>query len=244
MKTEKQSVGLDFLHIIWLVFTDLRFEWILSLCMVLALGAVFAPLFILLGLQGGIIGNMLDELQKDPVSRLVMPKWETSLDDSWLKSLREQTAALIESPTAFLLLDVEGMDDPVNVLPTSNADPLLKENKITLTNRTQSLVLSTPLAKALRKQQGDRITLTLIRSTGYEERIPVHMQVSGYYLPRPVRMPKYGWMLICSNNSINGAGAGPSRISIFPEAGRRLPRNMTASSLCWKKSLRMRNTEA
>jgi putative ABC transport system permease protein len=140
---------------------------------------VFAPLFILLGLQGGIIGNMLDELQKDPVSRLVLPKWETSLDDSWLADLRKQTAALIESPTAFLLLDVEGMNDPVNVLPTSNADPLLKENKITLTNRTQSLVLSTPLAKALRKQQGDRITLTLIRSTGYEERIPVHMQVAG-----------------------------------------------------------------
>lgn len=169
----------DSAHITSLVFADLRFEWILSLCMVLALGAVFAPLFILLGLQGGIIGNMLDELQKDPVSRLVVPKWETSLDDSWLKLLRKQTAALIESPTAFLLLDIEGMDDPVNVLPTSNTDPLLRKNKITLASRTKSLVLSTPLATALRKQKGDRITLTLIRSIGYEEHIPVYMQVAG-----------------------------------------------------------------
>ena len=107
MKTKKQSNSLDLLHIIRLVFADLCFEWVLSLCMVLALGAVFAPLFILLGLQSGIIGNMLDNLQKDPVSRLVMPKWETSLDDAWLASLRKQTSALIESPTAFLLLDVE-----------------------------------------------------------------------------------------------------------------------------------------
>lgn len=170
---------MDFLHVIGLVFADLRFEWILSLCMVLALGAVFAPLFILLGLQGGIIGNMLDDLQKDPVSRLVLPKWETSLDDVWLADLRKQTAALIKSPTAFLLLDVEGKNDPVNALPTSNIDPLLKENHITLTSWQDELVLSTPLAKALGKKQGDSITLTLIRSTGQEERRPVDMKVSG-----------------------------------------------------------------
>ncbi|MCI5159760.1 MAG: hypothetical protein D3906_15295, partial [Candidatus Electrothrix sp. AUS1_2] len=147
--------------------------------MVLALGAVFAPLFILLGLQGGIIGNMLDELQKDPVSRLVTPKWETSLDDAWLADLRKQTAALIGSPTAFLLLDVEGKSDPVNVLPTSSLDPLLKENKITLTSWKDELVLSTPLANVLRKKPGDSITLTLIRSTGQEERRSVDMKVAG-----------------------------------------------------------------
>ncbi|MCI5149839.1 MAG: hypothetical protein D3916_10725, partial [Candidatus Electrothrix sp. MAN1_4] len=179
MQTKKLSNSLDFLYIIDLVFADLRFEWILSLCMVLALGAVFAPLFILLGLQGGIIGNMLDDLQKDPVSRLVMPKWETSLDDGWLKSLRNQTAALIKSPTAFLLLNVEGKNDPVNVLPTSDTDPLLTKNDITITNKTDFLVLSTPLAKALGKKQGDPITLTLIRSTGHEERQSVLMEVAG-----------------------------------------------------------------
>ena len=179
MKIKNQSDCLDFLHIIRLVFADLRFEWILSLCMILALGAVFAPLFILLGLQGGIIGNMLDDLQKDPVSRLVMPKWETSLDASWLKSLSKKTGALIESPTAFLLLDVKGMNNPVNVLPTSETDPLLKENNITLTNWKNELVLSTPLANDLRKKQGDTITLTLIRSTGSEMRIPLQMQIAG-----------------------------------------------------------------
>ena len=78
-----------------------------------------------------------------------------------------------------MLLDVEGKKDPVNVLPTSDIDPLLKENKITLTNKMHSLVLSTPLAKALKKKQGDPITLTLIRSTGQEERRPVPMQVAG-----------------------------------------------------------------
>lgn len=193
MKAGKQSDSLDLLHIIGLVFADLRFEWILSLCMVLALGAVFAPLFILLGLQGGIIGNMLDELQKDPVSRLVMPKWETSLDEAWLKSLRKQTAALIESPAAFLLLDVEGMKDTVNVLPASDNDPLLKENKITLANWKNDLVLSAPLAETLRKQQGDSITLTLIRSTGHEERRPVRMQVAGV-LPAKASLDSKIWL--------------------------------------------------
>ncbi|MCI5118290.1 MAG: hypothetical protein D3913_10080, partial [Candidatus Electrothrix sp. LOE1_4_5] len=179
MTIKNQSDSLDFLHIIRLVFADLRFEWILSLCMILALGAVFAPLFILLGLQGGIIGNMLDDLQKDPVSRLVMPKWETSLDEAWLASLRKETGALIESPTAVLLLDVEGMNNPINVLPTNETDPLLMENSITLENWKKSLVLSTPLAADLRKKQGDPITLTLIRSTGQEERKLVNMKVAG-----------------------------------------------------------------
>jgi putative ABC transport system permease protein len=191
----KGTVGFfrDCTHIVALVFADLRFEWILSLCMILSLGAVFAPLFILLGLQEGIIGNMLDKLQRDPVSRLVKPKWEGPLDDAWLASLREQRVALVESPTAFLLLDVEGMDDPVNALPTDKNDPILLENDITLADWKESLVLSAPLAQSIGKQAGSSFTLTLIRSAGREERIPLQMKVAGI-LPTKVSQDSKIWL--------------------------------------------------
>ena len=117
----------DWHHIIGLTASDLRFDWILSLCMVLALGSVFSPLFILLGLREGIIGTMLDKLNSDPVSRLVTPKLplQQVLDEPWLKSLRERAQVVIVSPVPRLLLDVEGVKEPVNAIPTTAEDPLL-----------------------------------------------------------------------------------------------------------------------
>lgn len=65
----------DYLYITGLAFRDISHERILSLCMACSLGAIFTPIIILLGLQQGIIGNMLDTLDSDPASRLVRPKF-------------------------------------------------------------------------------------------------------------------------------------------------------------------------
>ena len=52
-----------------LAVADLRHEWILNLCMILALAAVLAPLLLLLGLKHGTITTLRDRLVEDPVNR-------------------------------------------------------------------------------------------------------------------------------------------------------------------------------
>lgn len=175
----------DCRHIASLIFSDIRFEWILSVCMVLALSAVFAPLFILFGLQEGIVGNMLDKLKSDPSSCLVTPKFplENPLDDVWLRSLRERAKVVITSSNSHLLLDVEGLNDPVNAIPTVAEDPLLTQNGISLSDNLWQIVLSDRLAQLTRKKTGDPFIVTLIRITGKEERVPVKFHIAGI-LPR------------------------------------------------------------
>lgn len=179
-----------------LVFADLRFEWILSLCMIFALGAVFAPLFILLGLQKGIVGSMLDKFQHDPLSRLVTPKsqLQDSLDDRWLVSLKQNASVLISSSVPRLLLNVQGVDDQINTIPTSKNDPLLLENGIILPTLKKSVVLSAPLAQATKKKAGDNFTLLLIRSVQQEEKIPLVLHVAGILPPETSEGAKKIWL--------------------------------------------------
>ena len=171
----------DCKHVAALILPDLRFEWILSLCMVFALGAVFAPLFILLGLQEGIVGNMLDRLKNDSESRLVTPKFplRTSLDDGWLKSLEKRAEVVIISPTSHLLLDIKGLDEPINAIPTAPEDPLMTENGISLAGNNRPIVLSNRLAQHSNKKIGDNLIVILVRSIGHEERVPIQFRVAG-----------------------------------------------------------------
>lgn len=171
----------DCRHIATLIFSDLRFEWVLSVCMVLALSAVFAPLFILLGLQEGIVGNMLDKLKSDPSSCLVTPKSQLKnpLDDVWLRSLRERSRVVITSSISHLLLNVDGRNDPVNTIPTEAEDPLLVQNNISLSGEGRQIVLSSRLAQLTRKKIADPFVVTLIRITGKEEKVTVEFHVAG-----------------------------------------------------------------
>nr|VFJ94911.1 MAG: hypothetical protein BECKLFY1418A_GA0070994_10455 [Candidatus Kentron sp. LFY] len=185
----------DVRSIAYLAFADLRFEWILSLCMMIALGAIFAPLFILQGLQSGIVGNMLEMLEKDPDSRMVSPKFHVGapLDETWLQELRQRSDVLITAPTAYLLLRAEGQEDRVNVLPTGPDDPLLVEHRVQLQEEGAELVLSKPAAMRANKKVGDNFQLILARNTGTEERIPVSFQVAGI-LPESVADEAKIWM--------------------------------------------------
>ncbi|MCP4217005.1 MAG: ABC transporter permease [bacterium] len=147
--------------------------------MVFALGAVFAPLFILLGLQEGIVGNMIDRLKSDSESRLVTPKFplRTSLDDGWLQSLERRSEVVITSPTSHLLLDIEGIGEPVNAIPTIPEDPLLTENGISLKGYDRPIVISNRFAQHAGKTMGDNLTVILVRHIGQEEKVPVQFRV-------------------------------------------------------------------
>nr|VFK38910.1 MAG: FtsX-like permease family protein [Candidatus Kentron sp. SD]VFK43196.1 MAG: FtsX-like permease family protein [Candidatus Kentron sp. SD] len=185
----------DIRSISYLAFADLRFEWILSLCMMIALGAIFAPLFILQGLQSGIVGNMFETLKKDPDSRMVSPKFHVGapLDESWLQELRQRSDVLITAPTAYLLLRAEGQEGRVNVLPTTADDPLLAEHGIRLQDGRAKLVLSKQAAARAKKAVDDNFELILARNTGTEEQVPVSFRVAGI-LPETVADEAKIWL--------------------------------------------------
>lgn len=171
----------DTLEISRLVVLDLRYEWILSLCMVLALGAVFSPLFILLSLQEGVVGNMLDKLRHDPESRMVTPRYPVShpLSEDWLTTLSEVADVVVAARTSGLLLDVEQLPAPVNALPVIAEDPVLVENRIELPPNQPTVVLSRLLAKDTGKEIGDEFSIDLQRNTGREEHHRILLPVSG-----------------------------------------------------------------
>lgn len=185
----------DCRYVAALIFPDLRFEWILSVCMVFALGAIFAPLFILLGLQEGIVGNMFDQLKHDPASRLVTPKYplKGSLNEIWLNALRQRSAIVITTPVSHLQLDIEGLEDPVNAIPTVPEDPLLTENRISLAGENRPIVLSAALAQKTGKKIGDPLTLVLVRHTGVEEKVPIRFRVTGI-LPKSASADVKLWL--------------------------------------------------
>jgi hypothetical protein len=56
--------------------------------------------FALLGLREGIIGTLLERLDRDPLSRLVMPKYalQAPLGTAFLAALRGQAEETIPSP--------------------------------------------------------------------------------------------------------------------------------------------------
>ena len=185
----------DCFHSAHLSIADLRYEWVQSLCLMLAFGAIFAPLFILLGLKEGIIGTMLDRLRTDPDSLVVTPSAPLTipLDDEWLMKLREHAAYVVASPTAYLMLDVPELDEQVNVFPTDDEEPLLREHKISIGSGITHIVLSERLAKRCNKHVGDTIVIELIRSTGREEHYELTFSIAGI-LPQSGGVVNKIWM--------------------------------------------------
>lgn len=217
----------DWRHTVGLAWADLWYEWVLSLCMVLALGAVFSPVFILLGLREGIIGTMLERLDRDPLSRLVMPKYalQAPLEAGFLAALKGQTEELIQSPVPSLLLEINGAKEPVTVIPTSATDPLLSRHGLTPPADGLWVVLSLRLAADIGKAPGDTLQVMLKRSSPQEERVPVVLQVAGIlpatvstdaklWLPEPVFRWFNNWRRGLPIPALGLAGAG---LGLAPE---------------------------
>lgn len=162
-------------YILSLVWRDICFEKKLSLCMIFSLGAIFTPLFILLGLQEGIIGNMLDKLQRDPLSRLVTPKYplKAPLVDAELLRIEEKAGVVISSPTSHVLLNIAGQRDDINTIPTNEIDPLFIDSNLAPITQENQIALSQSLARKLIYKIGDSIELLLIRYAPNKEEVRI-----------------------------------------------------------------------
>ena len=56
-----------------LAWADLKHEWVLSLCLFLAVAAVVGPLLLLFGLKNGTMETLRGRLLEDPRNREIRP---------------------------------------------------------------------------------------------------------------------------------------------------------------------------
>ncbi|MCU7803779.1 MAG: FtsX-like permease family protein [Candidatus Thiodiazotropha sp. (ex Lucinoma borealis)] len=169
--------------ILWLAGRDYRNEWQMSVFFIVSLAAVLGPMMILYGLKFGIVGSMLTNLIEDPRNREVRPIGSGRYDSAWVEQLRNReeidfivprTRAIaatidLKSETASRIISVE-------MIPTGQADPLLKTQ--TIPQSLQQIVLSNKAAQKLNVKPGDEISGSLSRRfKGRSERVHISLQV-------------------------------------------------------------------
>lgn len=154
-----------------LALADLRREPAFTLCSVLALAAVIAPLILLAGLRAGVIAGLKDDLSASPRTREIANIQNLALDPAWFEALaaRPETGFLI--PRTRLLAatgSLEAAARPgrvatVEILPTAPGDPLLPG----IAPATDSQVIVTAAAaQRLALRPGDALRLRIIRRVG------------------------------------------------------------------------------
>ncbi|MEF2145813.1 MAG: ABC transporter permease [Desulfovibrionaceae bacterium] len=176
-----------------LSLADLRHEWILSTCLVMAVAAVLAPLLILFGLKFGTIEIMRDRLIEDPRNREIRPMVSRSFERDWFEFMAARkdvqfvvpfTRQISAQVDARLKTGLEAPRISLDLLPTAEGDPLLTENGATVPGNGQC-VLSSFAAEALGVEVGDVLVVEAKRLKGSDyEKAGVELEVAGVTMPR------------------------------------------------------------
>ena len=182
-----------------LASADLRHEWTLTLCLMLSIAAVIAPLLLLFGLKYGTIETLRDRLVQDPSNREIRPLINRTFEREWFEQIRtrddvefavpmtRQISSMVSAwvkvdPTA----DEAGIDNKTEIeltdmslVPTSTGDPLLEENHSSQPV-TGQCAMSYYAADAIHAQIGDTITLEASRTrSGRREKGEVDLKLIG-----------------------------------------------------------------
>ncbi len=170
-------------NLFWLASRDYHNEWQMSGFFVLALAAVLGPMMILFGLKFGIIGSMLNNLIEDPRNHEIRPVGSGRYDAQWIGKLRARPeVAFIIPRTRAIAATIQLKSEkssriiPVEMIPTDQADPLLRG--LTIPQALQQLVLSESAAQKLNVTKGDSISGSLSRRfQGSSERVHLELEV-------------------------------------------------------------------
>jgi putative ABC transport system permease protein len=166
MITRKRPQAGTILTLAWL---DLRHEWILTLCMVLAIAAVLAPLLILMGLKYGTIQTLRDRLVEDPVNREICPTQTERLSDDWFAGLAARPDVAFAIPTILRGSSIARVTAPsgkslsIDLVPTAPGDPLILDNHGQIPKEGE-VVLSRPAAEELKTTVGETLQLSVTRT--------------------------------------------------------------------------------
>jgi putative ABC transport system permease protein len=181
------SKGLVF----WLAQADLVHEWVLSLCLVLAVAAILGPLLLLFGLKYGTIATLRQRLIEDPRNREIRPLVSRSFDRQWFERLRARPEVAFVVPTtrqiaATVQVHVPGKQAAValDLVPTAPGDRLLSENGAT-TPAEHAGVLTAAAAEELGVAVGQTVVMIAKRLKGSSfESGELELEVSAILDPR------------------------------------------------------------
>ena len=164
-----------------LALRDYRHEWRLSLCAVLGLAAVVAPLLVLYALKFGIVASIRERLAQDPRSRELRLIGHGNFDGMFFARVRSwPEVGFLVPATRFLAatLQLRRSDNAgdlvtVEMWPSASGDPLLSGLP---EPRESGVVVSRSIADKLRLAAGDALRGQLGRTVGdarQVERMPL-----------------------------------------------------------------------
>ena len=162
-----------------LAVADFRHEWVLNLCMILALGAVIAPLLLLMGLKYGTISTLRDRLVEDPVNREIKPQETRDYRQTWFDGIKDHpdlgdrllflVPSILRGHSSLSIEHPESsMKHSVDLIPTAAGDPLLLENNVDVPGPGE-VVLSSSAANRLELERGNDVVLHVTRNMGARE---------------------------------------------------------------------------
>ncbi|HIU18167.1 MAG TPA: ABC transporter permease [Candidatus Avidesulfovibrio excrementigallinarum] len=155
-----------------LALADIRHEWRMSLCLVLAVAAIAAPLLLFFGLKYGTLETLRSRLLDNPSTLELTPVTERLLDEAWFARWRADPRVAFVVPHTRRLsaqADVRAKDGGaalrLDLRPTLPGDVLLTRYGIGDVPR-DGCVLSSAAAERLKAQPGSRLVFTVTREQG------------------------------------------------------------------------------
>jgi putative ABC transport system permease protein len=176
-----------------LAIADLRSEGVLTLCTVLSLTAVVAPLLLLLGLKHGVVENQMQVLIENPVYRQITPLRTQELAPEWFGPLAARDDVefvvpnILRGASSVGLTAGGGRPVLMDLLPSGPGDPLLVQNGAR-PPEPDEIVLSNEAARLLGVAAGGQVTMVFSR--GGRQPQSLNMTVSGVASARADALPR------------------------------------------------------
>ena len=158
---------------------DYWHERALSLCAVLALATVLAPLLILFGVRNGVISNLQERLLQDPRNLEIVPVGSGKYGKAFFEELRKrpdvgyvvpQTRAIAATIGLLPASEKKGglSPNPVNVslIPSGAGDPLTRRFAGSAALKDDEIILTAPTADKLGARAGTILTGRVTRARG------------------------------------------------------------------------------
>ncbi len=156
-----------------------REKFILT-CQIMAIAAVFIPLLIILGLKHGMISSMKQQLLSNPATLEIRQKapfdvYQKDLQTilSWpetqfavaMPDLNGVSVRAMKTPSRAITISDHASATTCDVLPSAPNDPLMTKSQCEVPQEGE-LVISTHLARQLKLQRGDSLSLSVSRNQG------------------------------------------------------------------------------
>ncbi|MDE5832378.1 MAG: hypothetical protein K2H64_05250, partial [Desulfovibrio sp.] len=181
----------QFLESVSLACRDWKFEYLISICSVMALASMLSPLLVLLGLKNGVIDGMRSRLMEDPGVLVILPKSDAGkFSKEYIEELGKLPGARYavgrtrDTSTDVRLFNPES-DKRASIAfePATPGEPLLEKYRapVPVNGQTPDIVLSASAAKTLDARVGSDLVADLGRRSpsGKLESAKVTFKVTG-----------------------------------------------------------------